>query len=94
MHSYSDRIKKFHTTFSKKYPEYYDKYNDSDHIMLLDRAEGVDTLVNSMVECVKCFCQKSQIEAISDTIILFVCANDETSVYDQYSLINQLYEKQ
>ena len=87
MGTFSDRIKKFYSHFSEKYPEVFKKYKEK--LVPTDGFENVEKFSEAMVEGIKLgFPQQYK-----DSIIVFVVQKIETNLFDQYSISEELYNK-
>ena len=87
MGTFTDRLKKCYTYFSKKYPEIFKKYKEKE--VLTEGLENVDKFTEAMVEAIKLgFPQQYK-----DSIIIFVIQKTESNLFDQYSLSDELYNK-
>ena len=87
MGTFTDRLKKFYSYFSQKYPEIFKKYKEK--IIPTEGLENVDKFTEAMVEAIKLgFPQQYK-----DSIIIFVIQKNETNLFDQYSLNDELYNK-
>ena len=87
MGTFTDRIKKFYSHFSEKYPEVFKKYKEK--LVPTDGFENVEKFTEAMVEGIKLgFPQQYK-----DSIIVFVVQKNETNLFDQYSLSEELYNK-
>ncbi len=87
MGTFSDRLKKFYSYFSEKYPEIFGKYKNKE--IPLEKANTVEKFSESMVEGIKLAFPQNY----KDTLIVFVIQNNETNIFDQDSLRNELYDK-
>ena len=87
MGTFTDRLKKFYSYFSQKYPEIFKKYKEK--IIPIEGFENVDKFTEAMVEAIKLgFPQQYK-----DSIIIFVIQKNESNIFDQYSLSDELYNK-
>ena len=87
MGTFSDRLKKFYSYFSEKYPDIFKKYKDT--IIPIDSYDNVDKFAESMVEAIKLGFPNQY----KDSIIIFVIQKNETNVFDQCSISDDLYNK-
>ena len=87
MFTMSDKLKQFYSFFSKKYPEIYERYKNKE--IPLDKKDAVPSFASSIIEAIKLFSP----ENYNKTIIIFVVQENETNVFDQRPLENELYEK-
>ena len=88
MGTFSDRLKKFYTYFSKKYPEIFPKRAENSEY-LLSGNDNIEKFAESMVEAVKLGFPQTY----KENIIIFVVQKIELNIFDQYSLSNELYDK-
>mgnify|MGYP002626335741 FL=1 len=87
MGTFSDIIKIFYSYFSKKYPEIFKKYSEKE--IPIDGFENIQKFAESMFESIKlAFPQQYK-----ESIIIFVVQKNETNIFDQYSLSDELYNK-
>ena len=87
MGTFSDRLKKFYSYFSKKYPDVFKKYKEK--IIPLEGFENIEKFAEAMVEAIKLgFPQQYK-----DSIIVFVTQKTESNIFDQYSISDELYDK-
>ena len=87
MGTFSDKIKKFYSFFSQKYPDIFKKYSEKS--IPTEGFDNIEKFAESMVEAIKlAFPQQYQ-----DSIIVFVVQKNETNIFDQYSLSDELYNK-
>ena len=87
MGTFTDRIKKFYSHFSEKYPDVFKKYKEK--LVPTDGFGNVEKFTEAMVEGIKLgFPQQYK-----DSIIVFVVQKTETNLFDQYSLSEELYNK-
>ena len=87
MGTFSDRLKKFYSHFSNKYPEIFKKYKDK--LIPTEGFENVEKFAESMVEAIKVgFPQQYK-----ESLIVFVVQKNETNLFDQYSISDELYNK-
>jgi glutathione synthase len=87
MGTFSDRLKKFYSYFSEKYPDIFKKYKDT--IIPIDSYDNIDKFAESMVEAIKLGFPNQY----KDSIIVFVIQKNETNVFDQCSISDDLYNK-
>ena len=87
MGTFSDRLKKFYSYFSEKYPDIFKKYKDT--IIPIDSYDNIDKFAESMVEAIKLGFPNQY----KDSIIIFVIQKNETNVFDQCSISDDLYNK-
>jgi hypothetical protein len=90
MGTFSDGLKKFINHFSKKYPQYYSRYFDteSSNLVPLHKENVIDNMADSMFTAVKLFSNDYQ-----NCLIVFIVQEKERNEYDQRSIENLLYEK-
>lgn len=87
---FSDGIKKFYSHFSKKYPEYFQNYLDSeDKHVLTDKENTIDQIANAMVEAMKLFSP----ENYKSTILLNVVQENERNEFDQRAIETYLWDR-
>ena len=87
MGTFSDKIKKFYSYFSKKYPDIFKKYTDKE--VPTEGFDTIDKIAESMYEAIKLgFPQQYE-----ESIIIFIIQKTETNIFDQYSLSDELYNK-
>ena len=87
MGTFTDRLRKFYSHFSEKYPDVFKKYKEK--IVPIEGFDNVDKFTEAMVEGIKLgFPQQYK-----DSIIIFVVQKNETNIFDQYSLSDELYNK-
>ena len=87
MGTFTDRLKKFYSHFSEKYPDVFKKYKEK--TIPIEGFDNVDKFTEAMVEGIKLgFPQQYK-----DSIIVFVIQKNETNLFDQYSLSDELYNK-
>lgn len=92
MGSHSDNLKKFFSHFSKKYPEFFQKYINSDNsinYVPLEKENVIDNIADSMISAIKLFSP----ENYQKTLIVFIVPKEERNEFDQTAIENQLYEK-
>jgi glutathione synthase len=87
MFSFSDKLKKFYSFFSNKYPEIYERYKDKE--IPLEKKDVIPEFSSSLIESIKLFSP----ENYKNTIIIFVVQENEKNVFDQRTIENELYEK-
>ena len=87
MGTFSDRLKKFYSYFSEKYPDIFKKYKDT--IIPIDSYDNIDKFAESMVEAIKLGFPNQY----KDSIIVFVIQKNETNIFDQCSISDDLYNK-
>lgn len=92
MGTFSDGVKKFFNYFSKKYPEYYQRYLDpeSTNVLPVQKDNVVESIVDSMYSAAKLFSP----EDFHNTLVVFIVQEGEKNEYDQRSIETQLWEKQ
>lgn len=93
MGTFSDGVKKFFNYFSKKYPEYYDKYlntESSQNSLPLHKENVIDSIVDSLYTAAKLFSP----EDFQNSLVVFIVQEGEKNEFDQRSIETQLYEKQ
>ena len=87
MGTFTDRIKKFYLHFSEKYPELFKKYSIKE--IPTEGYENIEKFGEIMFEAIKlAFPQQYK-----ESIIVFVVQKNETNIFDQYSLSDELYNK-
>ena len=87
MGTFSDKIKKFYSYFSQKYPEIFKKYSEKE--IPVEGFDNIEKFADSMHEAIKlAFPQQYK-----ESIIVFVIQKNETNIFDQYSLSDELYNK-
>jgi hypothetical protein len=88
---FSDGVKKFFTYFSKKYPQYYERYlnADSDNTLPLHKENVIENISHSMYQAIKLFSPDN----FTNTLIIFVIQENEKNEFDQRVIENQLWEK-
>jgi len=87
MGTFSDRLKKFYSYFSHKYPDTFKKYKEK--LVHKEGFDNVEKFADSMVEAIKLgFPQQYK-----DSIIVFVVPKTERNIFDQYSISDELYNK-
>ena len=87
MGTFSDKIKIFYSYFSKKYPEIFKKYCEKE--IPIEGFENIEKFAESMFESIKlAFPQQYK-----ESIIIFVIQKNETNIFDQYSLSDELSNK-
>ena len=87
MGTFSDRIKKFYSHFSKKYPSIFKKYENKE--IPINDFDNIEKFSDAMFEAIKiAFPQQYQ-----ESIIIFVVQKNEVNIFDQYSLSDELYNK-
>ena len=87
MGTFSDKIKKFYSHFSQTYPEIFKKYSEKE--IPMEGFDNIEKFAESMHEAVKlAFPQQYK-----ESIIVFVIQKNETNIFDQYSLSDELYNK-
>jgi hypothetical protein len=92
MGSHSDRLKKFFSHFSKKYPEYFKIYVNTEssiNHVALEKENVIDSVADSMIAAIKLFSP----ENYQKTLIVFIITKEERNIFDQRAIENQLYEK-
>lgn len=92
MGTFSDGLKKFFTYFSKKYPQYYDRYLNTEttnNSVLLHKENVIDNISHSMYQAIKLFSPDS----FSSTLVVFIVQENEKNEFDQRSIESQLWEK-
>lgn len=93
MGTFSDGMKKFFSYFSKKYPEYYEKYfnvgTSYSNNIPLHKEDVIDSIAESMYSAVKLFSP----ENYQSTLIVFIVQDTEKNVFDQRSVESALWEK-
>jgi hypothetical protein len=85
---FTDNLKKFFSHFSKKYPEYFDKYLHNENSVPLNNDPSiVDSIVHSMYEAIK-------LNHVSpkDTLVVFVIQDHEKNEFEQRAIEFQLWE--
>ena len=87
MFSFSDKLKKFYSFFSNKYPEIYERYKDKE--IPLEKKDVIPEFSSSLIESIKLFSP----ENYKNTLIIFVVQENEKNVFDQRTIENELYEK-
>ena len=87
MFSFSDKLKKFYSFFSNKYPNIYERYKDKE--IPLEKKDVIPEFSSSLIESIKLFSP----ENYKNTIIIFVVQENEKNVFDQRTIENELYEK-
>ena len=87
MGTFSDRLKKFYSFFSEKYPDIFKKYKDT--IIPVESYDNIDKFAESMLEAI----QLGFPNQYKDSIIVFVIQKNETNVFDQCSISDDLYNK-
>ena len=87
MGTFSDRLKKFYSFFSEKYPDIFKKYKDT--IIPVESYDNIDKFSESMVEAI----QLGFPNQYKDSIIVFVVQKNETNIFDQCSISDDLYNK-
>ena len=87
MGTFSDKIKKFYSFFSQKYPEIFKKYSEKS--IPTEGFDNIEKFAESMVESIKLAFPKQY----QESIIIFVVQKNETNIFDQYSLSDELYNK-
>jgi glutathione synthase len=89
MATFSDEMKRFFTYFSKKYPEFFDRFlNKNDREVLIEKSDSIPNFVDSIIEGIKLFN-----ENYKETLIIFVVQENEKNIYDQRSIENDLYNR-
>lgn len=92
MGSHSDGLKKFFRYFSKKYPEYFKRYSNTEsstNHVALEKENVIETIADSMISAIKLFSP----ENYQKTLIVFIVTKEERNEFDQRAIENQLYEK-
>ena len=87
MGTFSDRLKKFYSFFSEKYPDIFKKYKDT--IIPVESYDNIDKFSESMVEAI----QLGFPNQYKESIIVFVVQKNETNIFDQCSISDDLYNK-
>ena len=87
MFSFSDKLKKFYSFFSNKYPNIYERYKDKE--IPLEKKDVIPEFSSSLIESIKLFSP----ENYKNTLIIFVVQENEKNVFDQRTIENELYEK-
>ncbi len=87
MFSFSDKLKKFYSFFSNKYPNIYERYKGKE--IPLEKKDVIPEFSSSLIESIKLFSP----ENYKNTIIIFVVQENEKNVFDQRTIENELYEK-
>ena len=87
MGTFTDRLKKFYSYFSHKYPEIFKKYKEK--LIPTEGFENVEKFAESMVEAIKLGFP----EQYTESLIVFVVQKTETNIFDQYSISDELYNK-
>jgi glutathione synthase len=87
MFSFSDKLKKFYSFFSKKYPEIYERYKEKE--IPLEKKDIIPEFTSGLIEAIKLFSPDNY----KNTIIIFVVQENEKNVFDQRTIENELYEK-
>jgi hypothetical protein len=84
---FTDGLKKFFSHFTKKYPEYFEKYLQVENCVPIDDGSIVDS------------CAKNMYKAISlnhndpkETIVVFVIQEGERNEYEQRAIEFQLWD--
>ena len=89
MATFSDEMKRFFTYFSKKYPEFFDRFlNKNDREVLIEKSDSIPNFVDSIIEGIKLFN-----ENYKETLIIFVVQENEKNIFDQRSIENDLYNR-
>jgi hypothetical protein len=94
MGTFSDGVKKFFIYFSKKYPEYYQKYFDhenNDYKIPLEKENVISKISSAMSLTLSKFNSENPSR---QSIVVFIVQDEERNEYDQRSIENQLWEKQ
>ena len=89
MATFSDEMKRFYSYFSKKYPEFFDRFlNKNDREVLIEKSDSIPNFVDSIIEGIKLFN-----ENYKETLIIFVVQENEKNIFDQRSIENDLYNR-
>jgi glutathione synthase len=89
MGTFSDEMKRFFSFFSKKYPEYFERFlNKNDREVPIEKADSISTFVDSIIEGIKLFN-----ENYKETLIVFVVQENEKNIFDQRSIENDLWNR-
>ena len=84
MATFSDEMKRFYSYFSKKYPEFFERFlNKNDREVLIEKSDSIPNFVDSIIEALKLFN-----ENYKETLIIFVVQENEKNIYDQRSIEN------
>ena len=87
MGTFSDKIKKFYSYFSQKYPENFKKFSEKE--IPTEAFDNIEKFAESMHEAIKlAFPQQYK-----ESIIVFIIQKNENNIFDQYSLSDELYNK-
>lgn len=90
---FSDQVKKFYSYFSKKYPEFYEKYlpseSNSANSVPTNRENVIDNIAEGMINAIKLFSPDNYI----NTLIVFVVQESERNEFDQRAIENLVWEK-
>jgi len=87
MGTFSDRLKKFYSYFSEKYPDIFKKYKEA--IIPVESYDNIEKFAQSMFEAI----QLGFPNQYKDSIIVFVIQKNETNIFDQCSISDELYNK-
>ena len=87
MGTFSDKIKKFYSYFYNKYPEIFEKYLEKE--IPMEGLNNIEKFAESINEAIKlAFPQQYK-----ESIVIFIIQKNETNIFDQYSLSDELYNK-
>jgi hypothetical protein len=84
---FSDGLKKFYSHFSKRYPEYYEQYNQDS--IPLNKENVIDNIVEGIISAIRLFSP----ENYQKTYVVFIVQDKETNVFDQKAIENGLWDK-
>ena len=89
MATFSDKMKKFFDFFSKKYPEYFERFlNKTNCEVPIEKQDSISNFVDSIIESIKLFS-----ENYKETLIVFVVQENEKNIFDQRSIENDLWNR-
>jgi hypothetical protein len=94
MGTFSDGVKKFLSYFSKKYPQYYQKYFDyetNEYQIPLEKENVISKISSAMSISVNKFNTDYPSRQV---VVVFIVQDEERNEYDQRSIESQLWEKQ
>ena len=89
MGTFSDNAKHFLEHFSKKYPQYFQRYSEDILNKTFSRSSVIESTADSFNEALKLFSPNKY----QDTLVVFVSQENDRNIFDQRSIENLLWEK-